>query len=462
MQKKIVLGVSVGESFAEISLFQNPASFTEAQVLGQKRSYLPRESLKSSLQSFLAQHQATPPEFAVFSLRFLEKILDYRLGGSVAQIVTAGFENWIRLRSQNTALPALSSSELIFPVQERMTAQGKIEKILEESELQAIAEKLKTTECKRVCIHFLHAPTNPAHEIQAAEFFKAQGFEVFVPEKSGGEDEVSRWRKNTLNASVSGTFQELKEQIIEATQGILSAEKIFFLGSQGEVFQDESTSRLSTMFAVNSAMAKVLGAPQQKDVLYLGLEKFVLISGKEWRSTWPSAWGLVECSLPESRELALQPTAGLEINFFEHLDFSTKVESWEPGPMIMGRGQKPTLIDLWSESSEIQELEGLKDRVAAQGQQRFKNTLMTLWKSCRQKNVDMDKMTTQLRRLSAQTVLLETLLHQKTESVIVAGPLAPLFKDALKKDKNLQLLNQDFIESRVTAIAGAKALEALS
>lgn len=461
MQKRIVLGVSVGESFAEFSLLQDPTSFSNTSVLAQKRSYLPREGLKNSLQSFLALYPDQKPMEAIFSLRFLEKILDYRLGGSVAQLVTNGFENWIRLRSQNTSLPPLSSADLLFPVKERMNAQGQVEQALETSELEAIAEKLKSTECKRICIHFLHAITNDDHEKQAAEFFTARGFEVFTPEKTKNEDEVSRWRKNTLNASVSGTFQELKEQILEATKDFIAPEKIYFLSSTGEVFQNESASRLSTLFAAEAAMSRHFGTGQ-KDILYLGLEKFTLLSGKNWTDTWSSAWGLVENPLPENRELSIQPTSGLEINSFDHLDFSLKNEGWEPGPMAMGRGQKPTFIDLWSETSDLNEVEGLKDRFSAPGQQRFRHALMTLWKTSRQKHAELLKVTDQLKQLSMQTILLEALLHRDAETLLVTGPLTKLFGSTLKKDKSIQILDEDFIEARVTALAGVKALEKLA
>ncbi|MNJ98449.1 hypothetical protein D3C87_162150 [compost metagenome] len=461
MQNKIVLGVSVGESFAEFSLVQNPATFSNMKVLAQKRSYLPREGLKNSLQQFLTTHKDTPPEALFLSLRFLEKLLDFRLGGSVAQVVTEGFENWAQLRSNSTDLQPLSSPELVFSIRERMSAQGKVINALPVEDLEAIASKLKMMDCKRICIHFLHSGVNATHEIQAAEYFSAQGFEVFVPEKTENGDEVSRWRKNTLNASVSGTFAELKENILEATKDVLAPEKIFFLSGDGKVFQDTSCKRLSSIFAAHSAIAEVLGN-KKTDVLYLGLEKFTLLSSQCWSTTWESDWGLVENPHPYSKDLSLQPTAGLGLNAFEHLDFTSKVEGWEPGPMTLGRGQKPTFLDLWSESTEVQSLEGLKDRVVPAGQQRFKNTLLTLWKTCRLKDTEMKAVIQELRQLSTQTVLLESLLNRKSDTLIVTGPLTPLFSAAFKKDKTVTILSEDFIEARALAVAGMKALGALS
>lgn len=461
MQNKIVLGVSVGESFAEFSLVQNPASFSTMKVLAQKRSYIPREGLKNSLQQFLIQNKETTPEAAFFGLRFLEKLLDYRLGGSVAQLVTEGFENWAQLRSESSDLQPLSSPELIFSIQERISVRGEVVKPLALEQLTAITEKMKAAECKRICIHFLHSNTNPAHENQAATFFREQGFEVFVPEKTENSDEVSRWRKNTLNASISSTFVELKENILEACKDILPSEKIYFLTGDGKLFQEEGDKRLSSIFAADAAMATVCGGAKA-DILYLGLEKFSLLSCQKWNTSWQSAWGLVENSQPYMKSLSLQPTAGLALNAFSHLDFTSQVEGWEPGPMTFGRGQKPTFMDLWSESADVQAIDGLKDRIVPAGQQRFKNALLTLWKTCRLKDKEMKEVVKELRHLSTQTVLLESLLNRKSGTLLVTGPLTPLFASVFKKDHTVKIMAEDFVESRALAVAGVKAMEALS
>lgn len=459
MQNRLVLGVSLGVSFAEFSLIQNPVSLGQMRVLGQKRSYLPRESLKQSLTQFLETHKNSSPSQIFLSLGYLERLFDLRLGNTVAQIVTEGFEHWSELRSQKSTGPALASPDLIFPVRERMTAQGKIHTPLNLAELASISAKLKVMECKRVCIHFLHAGLNNLHETQAADFFQQEGFEVFVPQKTDNPDEVSRWRKNVLNASVSGTFAELKSEIIEAAQGQVSAENIFFLDGEGRLFQNENGPRASTIFAATSAMAKVF-QKDQADLLYLGLENFVLLKTKRNHRQWKSPWGQIEAHHTGSLRLSIQPTSSIKHNDFNLLNFAAKAEGWEPGPMLMGRGQKGTLLDLWGNEEELRHIEGLKDRIVASGSQRFKNSLLTLWKNCRLRDTEMDQVSRDLRNLAVQTVALEASLHRDQEKLIVTGPLTPLFAEVFQKDEQVQVLHQDFIESIATAVGGLQAWEA--
>ena len=93
--QRMQVGLSIGPSFAELCAI-GPGKTISI------RNYLPKESLKDLLKKFRSQlgesEAQTPLRFQV-QLRFLEKIFPTensitRLGGSVAQLVTAGFEDW--------------------------------------------------------------------------------------------------------------------------------------------------------------------------------------------------------------------------------------------------------------------------------------------------------------------------------------------------------------------------------
>jgi N-methylhydantoinase A len=427
--------------------------------LAQKRTYLPRESLKNSLSQFLEANKATPPTQAFFGLRFLEKLLSYRLGGSVAQVVTKGFENWMQIRSHSADLQPLSSPELVFAADERLASDGSVVTALQDEDLKNIVEKLKTLDCKRICIHFLHAHSNPAHEQKAAAFFAAEGFEVFTPTKTDNPDEVSRWRKNLLNAAVSGTFTELKSEINEVLTPVMSADNIWFLNGEGKLFRDESPERLLSIFATNSAMSSNHTATNT-DLLYLGLERFTLFSANSWTTQWSSPWGQVEAPQASSRDLKIQPTLAMDLNAFKHITFTQKNEGWEPGPMFMGRGQRPCLLDLWSENSKLANVTGLNDRVVATGVQRFKNALLALLKISRSKDLEVDHLIKDLQSLSLQSLVTEVTLQRKSDKLILAGPLAPLLANGFKKDSSVTILSDDCIESRALAVSGMLALGA--
>ncbi len=451
------LGISVDESFAEFSLIDATRPSLLPQNLAQHRIYFSRESLKSALPAFLATHRALKPQKVFVSLRFLEKILEYRLGGSVAQLVTEGFENWLQIRSHHPSQQSLSNPEMIFPVKERTSADGEVLQELSLDDLETLAAKLKALEVKRICIHFLHSQLQPQNLQKAQAFFEERGFDVFVPQPSDNE-EITRWRANTLNASISGTFLELKEQIETACQEFLTPENIFFLSAQKKTFQNQKEYRLGSLFSTRTAVIENETAPS---LLYLGLEKFSWIE-KESERFWQSHWGPVELTHPRCLDLQIQPTSRIDLNLFGELDFSLQNDGFEPGPMTMGRGQKPTLLDLYAEDPAMGKILAVADRINPAGIQRFKNTLLALAKSSlsvgKGKSTEVETIRRQLKEVALQRLGLEVHLQNPT-AVHLVGPLASLLGPDLQKKYPEWTINADpFIDSRSVVFAGLRWL----
>ncbi len=451
MQNRFLLGISVGESFAEFSLLSGD------EPLAHKRIFLARENLKSSLQQFLAEHHDKVPQKVFISLRFSEKLLDQRFSGAIAQVTTEGFENWLNLRREPKF--SLNNKDLSFAVNERVRADGSVEKSLDIAELEAIATKLQLVQCKKICLYFLHSNTNPLHINTARSFFLEKGFEVFTPERTDNSDEVSRWNKNSLNAAISGVIEELQKDLAEALNSIPS-ENIHYVSSEGKLFErDAKDNPLSSLFSLYTALAQTYATKDASDILYLGLESFVLISGNKWNKIWQSPWGETEVSHPWVTKLKLQPTSGLDLNVFERVDFLSRNEGWEPGPMFLGRGQKLTLLDLWSENTKLAKVPGLEDRIAASGVQRFKNSLLALSKISRNHNNDQSHVIKDLQSLAIQRMALQSRLDRQNERIVVTGPLAEIFGNAFKKDKKAKVVPQAFTDATATALMGLRQLK---
>lgn len=447
MQNSLVLGVSVGESFAEFSLL------SDSSPLAQKRVFHSRESLKSSLTQFIAPHGKIQKAF--ISLRVPKKLLDYKLSGAVAHVSTEGLEHWLDLCGTPAAL---TSKDLQFALRERVRADGSVETTLQTEELEAIAAKLELMSCKKVCLNLLHSATNPVHLNAATKFFTEKGIEVFVPTNSDNPHEVTRWTQNALNATLSGVFADLKKDIYAGLEAALDKNDIHFLDASGDLFQDESGKEISSQFAASTALGlwnKSLG----KDVLYLGLEYFTLISPTRWADQWNSCWGPVEVRHLKVKNLGVQPTLGIGLNSFERFDFLSQEEGWEPGPMFLGRGQKMSLLDLWSENPKLSKLEGLEDRVSSQGIGRFKTALLTLSKISTFKDNDFNHLTKELQSLSVQRLAVESFLQRDQQKLLVTGPLAALFANIFKKDPNTTVAADEFCESAATALWGMQALK---
>lgn len=424
------LALYIGESFVEAHLCHNQ------KTVHFNRWYLGKEGFKSGLQKFLQEAGVEKIAKAYVASRFVEKILAYRLGGSVATVTTKGFENWAGMRQpQNSKVGPLSSTDLFFSIEERSNAQGTLEKEISETEMTELVTKLREKQAKRVCIHFLNASKNPHNQNKLAEILTREGFEVFTPVADAvNNDEVSQWRKNVLNASLSGTFEEVQEELNEGLKNFLpEGTRAVFFGANCQLFDKENHERLSSVWGAPAAWSRALKKKQKDafDILYLGLEQFSLINPAKEMQKWNSPWGMIHAPHTQSHLLSLQPTTSIEIGPWGEMTFSRTALGFEPGPMFMGRGQVPTFLDLWEDKTTT--LKGVAERRSPQGLQKFKNQMMALNKASTQKIDSEEKVFTNLREISLHKLTVDIALLAENTKLVCMGALAPFFVAELKK-----------------------------
>jgi len=424
----VTLALYIGESFAEAHLSRNqkPVHFY--------RWYLGKDGLKGGLQKLLQEAEVTEIQKTFVASRFLEKIFSYRLGGSVAILATKGFENRPGIRQPlNNKVGPLSSSELLFGIDERCDAQGVIEKEISADEIRDLIQKLKQKQAKRICIHFLNAHKNSANQNKVKEALLAESFEVFIPNfDEHNLDELGQWRKNILNASLSGTFEEIQEELNEALKAYLPAgQRVQFFSGEGMLFDKENHYRLSSLWGAPNTWTRNLKRAHKFDILYLGLEQFCLLQPEKTKSSWASPWGRVQVEQVHNRVLSLQPTTSIELSDWGELQFSKNVLGYEPGPMFMGRGQIPTLMDLWG--NDTTGIKGIDERRSSQGMQKFKNQIWALNKTASRPLDSEDKVLTNLRELALQKLVLDIGLHAENKNVVCMGALARIFMPELKR-----------------------------
>lgn len=429
-ESDVNLALYIGESFVEAHLCHNQ------KTVHFNRWYLGKEGFKSGLQKFFQESGVQKIGKAFVASRFVEKILAYRLGGSVATITTKGFENWAGMRQpQNLKVGPLSSTELVFSVDERCSAQGALEKEISDIEMTELVAKLREKQAKRVCIHFLNAGKNPHNQNKLKDILTAEGFEVFIPVVDGlNNDEVSQWRKNVLNASLSGTFEEVQEELNEGLKNFLpEGTRAVFFGANCQLFDKENHERLSSLWGATAAWSRGLKKTQKTpfDILYLGLEQFSIINPAKEMQKWASPWGMIHAPHTQSHLLSLQPTTSIEIGPWGELTFSRTALGFEPGPMFMGRGQVPTFLDLWEDKTAT--LKGVAERRSPQGLQKFKNQLLALNKASTQKTDSEEKLFSNLREISLHKLTVDVALLADNSKIVCMGALAPFFVAELKK-----------------------------
>lgn len=462
--KPVYCGISIGPSFVEITLAEMDK--TISSTIQSQRFYLPQEPLAQALKKFFSNLDIKPQKFFIAS-RYLEKIFDTKLGGSVAQVVTHGFEDWPLLRqplksnrykAQPSRQEALASQELIFGLNERMDNNGKVLKALDIADLEFIASKLKLMEVKRVCVNLLFANANPDHQNQTTKYLTEQGFEVFcVNRETTSNDEIPAWRQNILNACLAGTFSELKEEIEKAleTSGF-DKTQIHYADGTGVFFKEDHNKLTSSLFAWADSLNRHF--KKEKTVLYLGLESWYLLHPHRHFPHWESPWGMLETSSPWLKKLETQPTLEIQNDFFGGIGFGKKELGFEPGPMSFGRSLKPSAFDVLAETLDLK-----LPQINANGKTKMKSYLTTLMKN--RSEISGLSPTELLNKLLNQLVfqlLSEVSFEAADSEIVLAGYFAEHLKPLLTKkwphQKWVLADDSGLIESTSLLKAGTTAL----
>ncbi len=455
----IQLGVNLGPSFADLCLIDTTRP---TLPLAYRRSYTPSESITGSIHQFLLNNAQYKPEKAIVASSLLEKILDTKLGGTVAQVVTRGFENWAFLRQtlqhkyfelQPQRTEALASQDLIFGITERVNAFGENLKDIDLSELEVITSKLKLMKAERVCVNFLFSGKNPTHQKEVTQYFVNNGFEVFsAPSQTENlssyqnevaleyADEILVWRKNLLNASLSGSFKEIRSEIILGCEGFLTAEQIDFLDGDSSHFIEDNSRIASSLFGPTRALSDFYKNSSQ--VLVLGLERWFILKPKIRKTQWLSPWGPLAGEVPDIQDLKIQPTSALIVDEYEQLNFSSEVLGFQPGPIILGRALKPTLLDLLhlhnshsTQGIQAHTLEEILPIIQTSGLAKFKDTLQAMLRNTSSANTKIETVIQDLVNFLIDQIGLHILLERENPKspVLCTGALAPMLIPHLKK-----------------------------
>jgi N-methylhydantoinase A/oxoprolinase/acetone carboxylase beta subunit len=162
-----------------------------------------------------------------------------RRGARVALVVTAGFEDVVRIgrqtrRSLYDLLPEaprpLVEPALTFGCRERLAADGQPLIALATEEIARLAATVRASGASAVAVCLLHAFRNPAHEEQLAEALAAVGFAVSVSSRVLREyREYERWSTTIANAYVT----PLMATYLAALEARLAGDRLTVMQSNG-------------------------------------------------------------------------------------------------------------------------------------------------------------------------------------------------------------------------------------
>jgi len=187
-------------------------------------------------------------------------------GADVALVVTAGFRDLLQIGRQNRpklyALhpargPVLVSVERTIEVEERITAEGKIEIPLTDEELASTVAEVKATGCPSVAVCLLHAYANPDHEVRLRQALEEKGIRVSASHRILPEfREFERASTTTVNATVS----PIMEQYLDRVGAGLGAGHLKIMQSNGGSILAETAGREAVRTILSGPAGGMVGA----------------------------------------------------------------------------------------------------------------------------------------------------------------------------------------------------------
>ena len=180
----ILLAVDIGGTFTDIVALDLPSGRVSVEKL--LTTYPDPSGAVLEGVSDLLEGSCLAPEsirYVVHGTTLITNTLIERKGAKTALLATAGFRDAVEIGNEgrydmyDLALkkpPPLAERRLRFDVPERMLADGAVWRTLDEACLREICAMLRAEAIEAVAICFLHAYTNPAHELAALEILREE------------------------------------------------------------------------------------------------------------------------------------------------------------------------------------------------------------------------------------------------------------------------------------------------
>ncbi|MEQ1664845.1 MAG: hydantoinase/oxoprolinase N-terminal domain-containing protein [Bdellovibrionales bacterium] len=445
------IGLNLGESVLEITAKRSKPDSTimkrrehnkhaaksndDTQLI-HSRTFSPASSFSSTISQFLKQNEITKINEVRIVTNLVTKIIEARHGSPAVMLTTIGFENWLDLNlplekdyftfnPKKIGLPI--AKELIFSISERTNAEGAIEKIVSEEDLEFFVTKLELHNIKNVAICYLHSTKNPENEKRTAHYLTSRGFNVFKSSDNiKSKNEISRFWNTLLAAYATPYFIELLSPIYSIFQPLLSESAQIKIGNQDlKELIECKTSCMATAFSLTDFISNNFA--KSTDLIYCGMEDFYFFERSAPDiNAWQSPFGEVYTESKKFSTLFPQPLTELGKGFFAELCFTQNKVSYDSGPMIFGRSLKPTFFDLLNYNESFENVLGLNSKINERGQKRFFETIFALSKINQSKtNRDFDEIRKTLLLIAKEQLLSGCNNITSLEEVTLCGPLAP-------------------------------------
>ena len=194
-----------------------------------------------------------------------------RSGARTALVTTRGFRDIYEIGRINRPeaynlffqkhRPLIERS-LRFEIDERMLASGAVRTALTETELERVAAQLEAAQVEALAILFLHSYCNPAHEIQALQFFERRFPKLYITashELSQEYREFERTSTVAANAYVGPRVRSYLGEIVDHLKTQQFGGSFLIVQSTGGLYDAARAQRESIRMLESGPAAGVIG-----------------------------------------------------------------------------------------------------------------------------------------------------------------------------------------------------------
>lgn len=415
MTLKPAIALYLGETYAALGLFDLSEKKT-ARLLFEKTIFLPQISLKNLLlqtknhmKEIGIDLTAEIPVYVV--TKYFDRLKQFRLGGSISQVILAGFENSYVL--SDTKLLSLAAPQLIISIDKSnidvSTLEQEFSRIKKiNPDLNKVVLALPEDQLAREQIEFLNT------------FFEQKGLKIF---NCSAAHDQSFLRKTLLNAGSEGTKEEILSEIKESlTENAMI--RFFCSGAFTNEYENCELFTSSTDF-----LSRYIEKLNYSCGTYLDFEVFKFFNTEEVPE-WHSPWGRIPLNHRHHQDLSIHPYSELKLNQMSLLQFENPVLQLEPGPVVAGRAIKPLIVDLfYSDLIKNSFVQSLIPQISQENiKQKINNLFSVLEKG--QKSPSLSIKMDELKTVIIETVINEALSCNTTNSAerhLFFGPLTDVF-----------------------------------
>ena len=248
------LAIDIGGTFTDVALECGDKQFTTKTLTTKSH---PETAVLAGIETVLTQAKINPSqvETIIYGTTLATNLLIERRGASVALVTTFGFRDVVEMRNENRFEQYDINIELPTPlvprsqrlvVSERIAADGRILKPLDEDEVRALIPHLLEKEIQSVAVGFLHSYRNNSHEQRVREIIFAEAPELEVTLSSEVSPEMREFERIST-ACANAYVQPLMSRHIRSLASQLRTQgldcPLFLMLSGGGITTPETAIR---------------------------------------------------------------------------------------------------------------------------------------------------------------------------------------------------------------------------